>query len=146
MLGASAGFFERAVLKLLDKMGYAGKLGRAEHRGKTGDGGIDGILYLDRLELERVYVQAKRWKGAVGASEVRDFAGAMDGESANKGVILTTSTFTPEAVRYIERSPKAIRLVNGNELARLMVEFGVGVNLETKLVMPEVDEDFFDEG
>lgn len=138
--------FEKAVLQLLDKMGYAGKFGTTTHAGQVGDGGIDGILYLDRLQLERVYVQAKRWQGIVGASVVRDFAGAMDGESATKGVILTTSSFSADARKYVEKSPKAIRLVEGKELARLMVEFETGAQTETELKIPKADEDFFDEG
>lgn len=141
---ASPLFFERLVLRLLTSMGYAGKLGRAEHAGKSGDGGIDGILYLDRLELERVYVQAKRWAHPVGASVVRDFAGSMDAEAATKGVILTTSTFTADARTYVSRSPKAIRLVDGRELARLMVEFEVAVSRQATIVVPRVDEDAFE--
>jgi restriction system protein len=142
---ASPRFFEQTVLRLLEKMGYAGELGGSEHAGKTGDGGVDGVLYLDRLHLERVYVQAKRWQGSVSASVVRDFAGAMDGESATKGVILTTSTFTKDAHRYLEKSPKAIRLVGGEELAALMVEFGVGVSRSDTFVIPKEDGDFFEE-
>lgn len=130
-------FFERLVLRLLGKMGYAGKLGRAEHAGKSGDGGIDGILYLDRLELERVYVQAKRWQGSVGASVVRDFAGSMDAEAATKGVILSTSTFTADARAYVLKSPKAIRLVDGQELAKLLVEFEVSVARASTLIVPK---------
>jgi restriction system protein len=146
-IGASSPlFFERLVLRLLTKMGYAGKLGRAEHAGQSGDGGIDGILYLDRLELERVYVQAKRWQGSVGASVVRDFAGSMDAEGATKGVILSTSHFTKEARAYVQKSPKAIRLVDGQELARLLVEFEVGVDRAATIVVPKLDEDAFEEG
>ena len=140
----SPAFFEVAVLKLLKAMGYAGKLGRVEHSGRTGDGGVDGILYLDRLELERVYVQAKRWDGAVGASTVRDFAGAMDAESATKGVVITTSYFTGDAQAYVKRSPKAIRLISGEEFVSLMIEFAVGVSHERTVVLPKVDLDFFE--
>lgn len=138
-------FFERAVLTLLDKMGYAGQLGASEPTGGTADGGVDGILYLDRLHLERVYVQAKKWRDQVGAPAVRDFAGAMDAEAATKGVILSTSSFTSEARKYIERSPKAIRLVGGAELSKLMTEFGVGVSRSDVVVIPKLDEDFFDD-
>jgi restriction system protein len=137
-------FFEVAVLRLLKAMGYAGKLGRVEHSGKTGDGGVDGILYLDRLELERVYVQAKKWDGSVGASAVRDFAGAMDAEAATKGVVITTGHFTADAQSYVKRSPKAIRLVSGEELVSLMIEFAVGVSHERTLVLPKLDLDFFE--
>lgn len=144
LAAATPTFFEQTVLKLLATMNYTGEFGASEHSGKTADGGIDGILYLDRLHLERVYVQAKRWKEAVGASVVRDFAGAMDAEAATKGVILTTAGFTKEARKYIEKSPKAIRLVDGPEIARLMVEFGVGVSRAQEIVLPKLDEDFFE--
>lgn len=144
LAAATPKFFEQAVLRLLATMNYTGEFGASEHSGKTADGGIDGILYLDRLHLERVYVQAKRWKEAVGASVVRDFAGAMDAEAATKGVILTTAGFTKEARKYIEKSPKAIRLVDGPEIARLMVEFGVGVSRAQTIVLPKLDEDFFE--
>lgn len=145
LLAGSPLFFERTVLRLLDAMGYAGELGQSEHTGKTADGGVDGILYLDRLHLERVYVQAKRWQAPVGAAAVRDFAGAMDAESATKGVIFTTSGFTKEARAYVQKSPKAIRLVDGLELARLLVEFGVGVSRTTTVVLPRIDEDYFED-
>lgn len=141
----SATFSEQTVLRLLKAMGYAGALGRAEHSGRSGDGGIDGILYLDRLGLERVYVQAKRWEGSVGAPTVRDFAGAMDVVGATKGVVLTTSRFSAEARQYTQRSPKAIRLIDGEELASLMIEFAVGVSHERVVVLPKLDRDFFDD-
>lgn len=143
--GVSPAFFEKTVLRLLKSMGYAGNLGRVEHSGRTGDGGVDGILYLDRLGLERVYVQAKRWEGSVGSSTVRDFAGAMDVAGATKGVVITTSRFSADARSYVERSPKAIRLIDGDEMAALMVEFGVGVSRERVVVLPKLDRDFFDE-
>jgi restriction system protein len=136
--------FEAIVLQVLVAMGYAGSRGHSEHVGKTNDGGIDGVLYLDRLGLERIYVQAKRWQAPVGAPTVREFAGTMDGEGATKGVILSTSSFTPEARKFLSKSTKTIRLVDGLELARLMVEFDVGVTTVRVIKVTRVDEDFFE--
>jgi restriction system protein len=136
--------FEAIVLQVLVAMGYTGSRGHSEHVGKTNDGGIDGVLYLDRLGLERIYVQAKRWQAPVGAPTVREFAGTMDGEGATKGVILSTSSFTPEARKFLSKSTKTIRLVDGLELASLMVEFDVGVTTVRVIKVPRVDEDFFE--
>ena len=136
--------FEAIVLQVLVAMGYTGSRGHSEHVGKTNDGGIDGVLYLDRLGLERIYVQAKRWQAPVGAPTVREFAGTMDGEGATKGVILSTSTFTQEARKFLSKSTKTIRLVDGLELASLMVEFDVGVTTVRMIKVPRVDEDFFE--
>jgi len=136
--------FEAIVLQVLSAMGYVGDQGHTEHVGKSNDGGIDGVLYLDRLGLERIYVQAKRWQGAVGAPVVREFAGTMDGEGAAKGVILTTASFTQEARKFLSKSTKTIRLVDGFELARLMVEFEVGVTIAQVVKVPRVDEDYFE--
>jgi restriction system protein len=144
--GATPLFFERVVLDVLDAMGYTGDLGSVEHRGKSGDGGIDGVLNQDPLGLERVYVQAKRWQCTVGREVVQAFVGAMDAERANKGVILTTSTFTAKAREYASQSSRVIRLVDGLQLAGLMVQFGVGVSIETKIALPRVDQDYFDDG
>ncbi len=142
--GNSPTFFEQAVLDVLKAMGYVGDLGRVEHAGQSGDGGIDGVLYLDRLGLERVHVQAKRWKGSVGQSVIRDFAGAMDVRGATKGVIVTTGTFTKAANEYVRLSPKVIRLIGGDELAELMVEFGVGVTHQRTVIIPRLDLDYFE--
>jgi restriction system protein len=140
---ASSGFFERVVLMLLHAMGYAGKLGKAEHTGGPGDGGIDGILYLDRLGLERVYVQAKKWTKPVGSPELQGFCGALSMHHASKGVIISTAPFTEQAIESARRAPQAIRTIGGEELARLMIEFGVGVSRTKVRVVPEVDQGFF---
>ena len=126
-------------------MGYVGEYGSIKHSGKSGDGGIDGVLHLDRLGLERVHVQAKRWEGNVSEPTIRDFAGALDIVGATKGVIITTSDFSAPAKTYAERSPKMIRLVNGTELAELMIDFGVGVSRQRTIVIPKVDLDFFED-
>lgn len=143
--GNSPEFFEKCVLETLKSMGYAGENGSIKHSGKSGDGGIDGIIYLDRLGLERVHIQAKRWGANVSEPTVRDFAGAMDIRGATKGVIISTSDFTQPAKVYSERSPKMIRLVSGYELASLMVEFGIGVSHQKKIIIPSLDLDFFEE-
>lgn len=139
----SPAFFERTVLKLLKAMGY----GDHEHTGGPGDGGIDGILYSDRLGLERVYVQAKRWNlnGTVGSPEIRSFCGALTINHAGKGVFITTATFTADAEKEAKKVPQVIRLVDGKKVAELMIEFGVGVSKTHVRTIPEVDRNFFDE-
>jgi restriction system protein len=136
-------FFERAVLKLLQAMGY----GEPEHTGGAGDRGIDGILYADRLGLERVYVQAKRKQrdGAVGPDEIRDFCGALSMKHATKGVFITSGRFSKQAQDDAGKAPQALRLIDGKRLAALMREFGIGVSRVRVQVIPEVDLNFFDE-
>jgi restriction system protein len=137
-------FFERIVLKLLDAMGY----GKATHTGGSGDRGIDGILFADRLGLERVYVQAKRKKrgGKVEPKDIREFCGALEPKGAMKAVLITTGTFTKQAVADAEGLPLAMRLIDGKRLAALMREFGVGVSQTRVRVIPELDRSFFEEG
>lgn len=135
-------FFERAVLKLLQAMGY----GEPEHTGGSGDRGIDGILHADRLGLERVYVQAKRKQqdGAVGPDEIREFTGALSQKHATKGVFITSGRFTKQAQDDAGTAPQALRLIDGKRLAALMREFGIGVSRVHVQVIPEVDLNFFD--
>lgn len=137
-------FFERIVLKLLDAMGY----GTPRHTGGSGDRGIDGILFADRLELERVYVQAKRKKpgGKVGPDEIREFCGALGRKHAGKGVLITTGSFTKQAEADALSAPLALRLIDGKNLAALMREFGVGVSRVHVRVIPELDRSFFEDG
>lgn len=144
LIQTSPGFFERAVLQLLRAMGYVGDLGFVEHTGGPGDGGIDGILNLDRLGLERVYVQAKKWKDPVGEPELRQFCGALSIRRAQKGVLITTSSFTDPVHKATEKAPQTIRLIGGKEMVELMIEFGVGVTLRSILV-PKLVPSFFDE-
>ena len=138
--------FEMLVLDLLRKMGY----GEPEHTGKSGDGGIDGIINQDALGLEKVYVQAKRWANQVGEPEIRNFSGSLDPYGATKGVFITTSTFSGPArqtARTISAGNKFIRLVDGNELAQLMIRHGVGVVTEYTYEIKKLDENYFtDEG
>ena len=116
--------------------------------GGSGDGGIDGTIREDALGLDEVYVQAKRYAEGttVGESDLRNFAGAIDAAGTTKGVFVTTAGFTAAAKRYVERSPKRIVLIDGAELARLMVEHGVGVRPLMRYEVRRIDEDYFDEG
>ena len=124
-------------------MGYGASREDLQRVGGVGDGGIDGVISLDRLGLEKVYVQAKRWQGSVGRPDVQGFYGALAGQRANKGVFITTSTFTPSALDFA-RSVERIVLVDGPRLANLMMEHEVGVTLRPVRV-PKLDSDYFEE-
>jgi restriction system protein len=138
-------FFEDLVVKLLLKMGYGGSREEAGKAvGRSGDGGIDGIINEDRLGLDAIYLQAKRWDGAVGAGEIRDFKGALDAKGAQKGVFITTSTFTPAAIEAarVSRSYKIV-LIDGARLADLMIEHDLGVSVVATYQLKRIDSDFF---
>jgi restriction system protein len=120
-------FFETLVLDLLHAMGYGTSRADLQHVGGSGDGGIDGIISLDKLGLEKVYVQAKRWRGSVRSPEVQGFMGALQLQGARKGVLLTTGGFTSEAKRAAGMSSGSIVLVDGQRLGDLMIEYGVGI-------------------
>lgn len=115
--------------------------------GRAGDGGIDGVIKEDALGLDVVHVQAKRYAAhnTVGRGEVQGFAGSLDGVGATKGIFVTTSTFSPGARDFVRRIAKRIVLVDGCELAQLMVQYGVGVRAQTTYVLKRVDEDYFTE-
>lgn len=136
-------FFEAIVLDLLHKMGYGASRSDLQRVGGSGDGGIDGIISLDKLGLEKVYVQAKRWQSSVGRPDVQAFYGALAGQRANKGVFITTSTFTAQAEEFA-RSVERIVLVDGARLANLMIDHEVGVTMRP-LRAPKIDSDYFDE-
>lgn len=136
-------YFEVIVLDLLLKMGYGANRGDLKRVGGSGDGGIDGVINLDKLGLEKVYVQAKRWQGTVGRPEIQSFYGALAGRRATKGVFLTTSSFSREAIEFAA-SVERVVLVDGRRLANLMIEHEVGVSLKP-LFRPELDGDYFDE-
>jgi restriction system protein len=136
-------FFETIVLDLLHRMGYGASRADLQRVGGTGDGGIDGVISLDKLGLERVYVQAKRWQQAVGRPEVQAFYGALAGQRASKGVFITTSAFTSQAVEFA-RSVERVVLVDGIRLADLMIDHEVGVTLRPVRV-PKLDGDYFEE-
>ena len=135
-------YFETIVLDLLHRMGYGASRADLQRVGGVGDGGIDGVISLDRLGLEKVYVQAKRWQGSVGRPDVQGFYGALAGQRANKGVFITTSTFSPQALEFA-RSVERIVLIDGAKLAELMIEHEVGVTLRPVKV-PKLDSDYFE--
>lgn len=146
ILAASPAFFENAVVSLLLAMGYGGSredAGRAI--GRSGDGGLDGVIDEDALGLDRVYVQAKRYapENAVGEPEIRGFAGSLGAVKANKGVFVTTSRFTRSAEDFVVRTPNKIVLIDGDMLATLMIRYGVGVRTEQTILVKKIDEDFF---
>lgn len=139
-------FFERIVIDLLVKMGYGGTRSDAGERlGRSGDGGVDGIIKEDRLGLDAVYVQAKRWDGPVGRPEIQKFAGALQGQRARKGIFITTSSFTSEAEDYVSRIDSKIVLIDGKTLAQLMIDSGVGVTSLAIYELKRVDSDYFTE-
>lgn len=140
-------FFERLVLDLLIKMGY-GVTGDAagEHLGRSGDDGVDGVIREDKLGLDVVYLQAKRWGDQpVRRPDVQAFAGSLEGQRARKGVFITTSHFTKEAQEFTQRIEKRIVLIDGIRLSRLMIEHGVGVTTVRTYALDRLDETFFDE-
>lgn len=142
----SPSFFESVVVRLLMAMGYGGVTGHGSVTGKSGDGGIDGVIKQDKLGLDVVCIQAKRWDGAVGRPVVQGFVGSMDYIRARKGVILTTSAFTKDALDFVDRiEGKKVVLLDGDRLAELMIEHGLGVTTTKTYELKEVSNDFFDE-
>ena len=146
ILSCSPTFFEQLVVELLVKMGYGGSRRDAGERiGQTGDGGIDGIIKEDRLGLDTIFIQAKRWQGSVGRPEIQKFVGALQGQRAKKGVFITTSTYTAEAVDYASRIDTKVVLIDGKQLSGLMIDFDVGVSASASYVVKRVDSDYFEE-
>lgn len=141
----SPAFFEQLVVDLIVKMGYGGNREDAgQAMGKSGDGGIDGVIKEDRLGLDAIYVQAKKWDSTVGRPEIQKFAGALQGVRARKGVFLTTGIFSKEALGYTEQIEAKIVLIDGRELAKLMVEHGIGVSVVDRYEVKRLDTDYFD--
>jgi len=137
-------FFERLVIDVLIKMGYGGSRKEAGQAvGKTSDGGIDGIIKEDKLGLDIIYIQAKRWEGAVGRPEIQKFAGALQGQRAKKGIFITTSNFTKDALNYVENIDTKIILIDGQRLAELMIAFNVGANTTAIYEVKKIDSDYF---
>ncbi len=143
----SPAFFERLVIDVLVKMGYGGsrkEAGRAI--GRSGDEGIDGIINEDRLGLDVIYIQAKRWQAPIGRPEIQKFAGALQGHRANKGIFITTSGFTREAEAYVAKINSKIVLIDGDQLSQLMIDHNVGVTPVTSYETKKIDSDYFIEG
>ena len=145
VMACSPAFFERLVVDLLVAMGYGGSRADAGKAvGKSGDGGIDGIIKEDRLGLDAVYIQAKRWENVVGSDRVMAFADSLEGVKASKGVIITTSHFSPAAYAYVEKIGKRIVLIDGPRLAELMMDHGIGVTEEATYSVKKLDGDYFE--
>lgn len=144
----SPSFFERLVVELLVKMGYGGSIkdaGRAI--GKSGDEGIDGTIKEDKLGLDIIYIQAKRWKpgNVVGRPELQKFVGALAGQGAKKGIFITTSSFTREALEYTPRNETKIVLIDGEQLAQLMIDYNLGCTPQQTYEIKKIDSDYFGE-
>jgi restriction system protein len=141
----SPDFFEQVVLDVLQAIGYGGSRENAAQRlGRTGDGGVDGVIREDKLGLDLIYVQAKRWSNTVGRPEIQQFVGALNGQRANKGVFITTSAFSREAHEFADAVNPRVILVDGKELAQLMIDHDVGVSVESTYRIRRVDLDYFE--
>ena len=143
---ASPSFFEKVVVEVLVKMGYGGSRKDAgEAIGKSGDEGIDGIIKEDRLGLDIIYIQAKKWENTVSRPEIQKFAGALQGKRAKKGIFITTSDFSRSCEEYVSTIDSKIILIDGQHLAQLMIDFNVGVSTEAIYELKRVDADYFAE-
>ncbi|MHB1412250.1 MAG: restriction endonuclease [Thermoleophilia bacterium] len=139
-------FFEQLVVELIVKMGYGGsRLDAGRAVGKTADGGIDGIIKEDKLGLDNVYIQAKRWENSVSRPEIQKFAGALQGHRARKGIFITTSSFTGGAREYVSGIDSKIVLIAGDDLAELMIDYDVGVSTVASYSVKKIDMDYFTE-
>lgn len=143
---SSPAFFERLVVELLVRMGYGGtRKDAGQAIGKSGDEGIDGIIKEDRLGLDTIYIQAKKWEQTVSRPEIQKFAGALQGFRAKKGIFITTSDFSKEAVEYSARIDSKIVLIDGEQLWNLMIDFGIGVSTTATYEVKRIDNDYFSE-
>lgn len=143
---SSSRFFERLVIDLLVAMGYGGSINdAAKVVGKPGDDGIDGAINEDKLGLDTIYVQAKKWENSVGRPEVQKFAGSLEGQRARKGIFITSSYFTEDAKEYVRRIEKRIVLIDGEYLTQLMIDYGIGVAEKEVYIVKRVDEDYFNQ-
>lgn len=143
-----SGFFEKLVVELLVKMGYGGSFKEAGKAiGKSGDEGIDGTIKEDKLGLDIIYIQAKRWQpgNVVGRPEIHKFVGALAGQGAKKGIFITTSSFSKDAMEYIPRNETKIVLIDGEQLANLMIDYEIGVTKVTSFDIKKLDSDYFNE-
>ena len=139
-------FFEKIVVQLIVKMGYGGSIQDAGKAiGKSGDEGIDGIIKEDKLGLDVIYIQAKRWEGVVGRPELHKFVGALAGQGAKKGIFITTSSFTKEAEQYSPKNETKIVLIDGERLAQYMIDYNLGVSVQNTYEIKKLDSDYFEE-
>jgi restriction system protein len=148
ILQNSPNFFEGVIVDLLVAMGYGGsRRNAATQLGRSGDGGVDGVINEDRLGLDRVYVQAKRYAegNSVGRPDVQSFVGSLVGLGATKGVFVTTSTFSNQAIEFVRHLSQRVILIDGQRLADLMIEHSIGVRLSRAVEFKRIDEDFFTE-
>lgn len=146
LIKCSPGYFERVVVDLLVAMGYGGSVREAGQAiGRSGDGGIDGIIKEDQLGLDIIYLQAKRWEGVVGRPEIQKFAGALLGQNARKGIFVTTSSFSKEALDYVNHLDTKIILIDGARFAELMIDHNVGVTTTARYELKRIDSDYFSE-
>nr|WP_228282031.1 restriction endonuclease [Rubrobacter marinus] len=144
--GCSPSFFESLVVEVLVKMGYGGtRKDAGEVLGKSGDEGIDGVINEDRLGLDVIYIQAKRWEGTVGRPEIQKFVGALQGQKARKGIFITTSDFSKQARDYASAIESSVVLIDGETLAGLMIDHDVGTAVESSYEIKRVDSDYFTE-
>jgi restriction system protein len=144
VMNCNPAFFERLVLDLLIAMGYGGALPESgTHLGKSHDGGIDGIINEDKLGLDMICLQAKRWKDCVGRPVVQAFAGSMEAHRAKKGVLITTSSFSRDAHDFVDRIERKIVLIDGQQLAQLMIDYNVGVATSRTYTIKKIDSDYF---
>lgn len=144
----SPAFFERLVVELLVRMGYGGSIKDAGHAiGKTGDEGIDGTIKEDKLGLDIIYVQAKRWQvgNVIGRPELHKFVGALAGQGAKKGIFITTSSFSRDALNYTPKNETKIVLIDGVQLAQLMIDYNLGVSAQRAYEIKRLDNDYFEE-
>ena len=147
ILEQSSDFFEQLVVNLIVSMGYGGSIDDAgKATKKTNDEGIDGVIKEDKLGLDNIYLQAKRWQknNVVGRPEIQKFVGALAGQGARKGIFITTSSFTKEALEYKPRNETSIILIDGKKLVELMYEYNIGVTVEKEFKIKRLDNDFFD--
>ena len=140
-------FFEKLVIELLVKMGYGGSIkDAAKVIGKTSDEGIDGVIKEDKLGLDVIYIQAKRWKknNTIGRPELQKFVGALAGQGAKKGIFMSTSSFTKEALAYLPKNDIKIVLIDGQQLSHLMIDYGLGCTVDQVYEIKKIDHDYFE--
>lgn len=142
----SPSFFEKIVVELLVKMGYGGSIQDAGKAvGKSGDEGIDGVIKEDKLGLDVIYIQAKRWDSSVGRPELQKFVGALAGQGAKKGIFITTSYFSKDALEYTPRNETKMVLIDGAKLAQYMIDYNLGVSVQNVYEIKKIDSDYFEE-